>query len=173
MIEISLPFGENTDTEWCYLLGNFGVKVKGAKKTVIELPKTLEYGPVRKQGLPFYGGKLTYHTAFVGTGKTVSLQVPSFRSAVVEADCLGEHRDITYAPYIVDVPSNEGKTELDLSVYISRENAFGPVHNRIGNRTEFCYGPGAYRGNFLAQAKRYVLVNEGIITPPLVYFDKK
>ena len=35
VLELRLPFGERTNTEWCYLLGDFGVRVEGAVKTCL------------------------------------------------------------------------------------------------------------------------------------------
>ena len=58
------PFGHRTATEWCYLLGEFGVRVNGTKKTIIKLPETIGFASITDQGLPFYGGVVSYHLPF-------------------------------------------------------------------------------------------------------------
>ena len=35
VLEIKQPFGMGTNTEWLYLLGDFGVRIKGTRKEVI------------------------------------------------------------------------------------------------------------------------------------------
>ncbi|MBO4539306.1 MAG: hypothetical protein J5781_03440 [Clostridia bacterium] len=169
VIEIVLPFGENTFTEWCYLLGDFGVKVCGTKKTIVPMPKTIGFGSIVKQGFPFYGGELTYHTSFIGNGKEGVLSVPSFRSAVLEADCCGRKVDIAYAPYTAEIGSKDGKTPLDITAYISRQNAFGCIHHPGMWTRNFCVGPNNYRTcSPFDRVKRYVLLDEGILSAPIV-----
>lgn len=169
VIEIVLPFGENTFTEWCYLLGDFGVNVRGTKKTIVSMPKTIGFGSIVKQGFPFYGGELTYHTSFTGNGKEGVLSVPRFRSAVIEADCRGQKTDIAYAPYTADIETENGKTPIDITAYISRQNAFGCVHHPGMGSKNFCVGPNAYRTcTPFDRVKRYVLLDEGILSAPTI-----
>ena len=52
---LEMAFGKKTNTEWCYLLGDFGVEVRGCHSTVVAKPDHLVYGSVVPQGLPFYG----------------------------------------------------------------------------------------------------------------------
>ncbi len=178
VIEVVLPFGENTLTEWCYLLGDFGVKVCGTKKTIIPKPETLKFGNIVHQGFPFYGGELTYHTSFFGNGKEGMLSVPSFRSAVLEADCCGRKADIAYAPYTAVIESKDGRTPIDITAYISRQNAFGCIHHPQMSNKNFCVGPNNYRtASPFDRVKRYVLLDEGILSAPTVglgeYIDIK
>ncbi len=169
VLEIVLPFGENTFTEWCYLLGDFGVKVNGTKKTIVPKPDKIKFGKIQTQGFPFYGGKLTYHTSFVGNGKEGTLSVPSFRAAVVEAECNGKNVDIAYAPYMAQVESGEGRTPLDITAYISRQNAFGCIHHPGMGIKNFCVSPNTYRScTPFDRVRRYVLLDEGILSVPTV-----
>lgn len=165
-LELLLPYGENAEPEWCYLLGDFGVEVKGSRTVITELPKTLSFAPLYKQSLPFYGGKLVYHSSFEGNGKPVTLTVPVYRAAMVEAEACGVRKDIVYAPYTAELPSMQGKTPLDLTVYVSRQNAFGTPH-LPGTRSKFAFlSPHSYR---LAMLRRkYILCSEGILEPPTV-----
>lgn len=53
-------YRESSNLEALYLMGNFGVRLDGARRTLTALPATLRVGSVTEQGLPFYSGKLTY-----------------------------------------------------------------------------------------------------------------
>lgn len=169
VLEIVLPFGENTFTEWCYLLGDFGVKVCGAKKTLIPKPEKIKFGKIQNQGFPFYGGKLTYHTSFDGNGKVGTLSVPSFRAALVEAECEGKDVDIAYSPYTAEIDTQKGKTPIDITTYVSRQNAFGCIHHPGMWTRNFCVSPNTYRTSTpFDRTRRYVLLDEGILTVPSV-----
>jgi hypothetical protein len=61
VIEITVPYGKKTDIEACYLLGDFGVTVQGVNCTLTKPVTELTFGDITRQGLPFYGGNLTYH----------------------------------------------------------------------------------------------------------------
>ena len=59
-IILSRSFGKVSTLEAVYLLGDFGVKVIGREKIITELPEKLGFGSIVNQGLPFYGGNVTY-----------------------------------------------------------------------------------------------------------------
>lgn len=56
-----------------YLLGDFGVKLAGRNTRLIKAEEKMAFGDVRSQGLPFYGGNLTYKTSIV-FAKNVTLR---------------------------------------------------------------------------------------------------
>ncbi|MCL2662322.1 MAG: hypothetical protein FWE83_03225 [Oscillospiraceae bacterium] len=68
VIEMTVPYGKKTDIEACYLLGDFGVKVQGINCTLAKPVTELAFGDITRQGLPFYGGNLTYHLEVSGQG---------------------------------------------------------------------------------------------------------
>ena len=173
VLEIALPFGENTFTEWCYLLGDFGVKVCGTKKTIVPKPEKIKFGKIKDQGFPFYGGTLTYHTSFVGNGKPATLSVPSFRAALVEAECEGKDVDIAYSPYTAKIDTKQGETPLDVTAYVSRQNAFGCIHHPGMWTQNFCVSPNTYRTHLpFDRVRRYVLLDEGVLTVPSVRLEE-
>ena len=57
-----MPFGKRTNVEWCYILGDFGVRVCGCESIVTSRQQKLGFGDVTPQGLPFYGANITYVT---------------------------------------------------------------------------------------------------------------
>ncbi|MGH0053006.1 MAG: hypothetical protein ACQ5SW_06420, partial [Sphaerochaetaceae bacterium] len=60
LLELVLPYGKKTNLEWCYLLGDFGVRLAGSKAILCDAPQYLMFGDITKQGFPFYGGSITY-----------------------------------------------------------------------------------------------------------------
>jgi hypothetical protein len=61
VLELTVPLGLQTSIEYAYLLGDFGVRVAGVEKTIIPPVRELAFGDWVPQGLPFYGGNVTYH----------------------------------------------------------------------------------------------------------------
>ncbi len=74
ILELAIPFGKRSNLEWCYLLGDFGVRVRGAEVTVTEPVHELGFGDVTSQGLPFYGGNIRYRIP-APAGETVEVQI--------------------------------------------------------------------------------------------------
>ena len=82
-----MPFGLRSNPEWCYILGDFGVKVRGARSVLTRPPETLAFGSVVPQGLPFYGGNITYHIPIElpRGAKGLRIAATHFRGALVAA----------------------------------------------------------------------------------------
>ena len=59
---VKVPFGKRTNTEWCYILGEFGVKTCGAVLTIIPDTYKIGFSTLTAQGMPFYGGNIIYKT---------------------------------------------------------------------------------------------------------------
>ena len=161
-LEITLPFGRRTNVEWCYLLGNFGVKVCGREATVISLPEKLGFGDIVPQGLPFYGGKLTYHTELDTKGGALTLRVPHYRAAVMAVHLDGEKiADLAYPPYRLGLGKPAaGRHQLDIDIFVSRQNAFGPLH--LSNSRAEWIGPNAWRTGGDSWTYEYNFFREGI-----------
>ncbi|NLZ82335.1 MAG: hypothetical protein GX915_01560, partial [Clostridiales bacterium] len=60
-IILNISFTSKTNVEWCYLLGDFGVRVEGSNARIIKPIRKLSFGNWTVQGLPFYAGNVTYH----------------------------------------------------------------------------------------------------------------
>ena len=163
ILEISMPCGLNTNVEWCYLLGDFGVSVRGASAALTALPERLCFSDITKQGLPFYGGEITYISSFEGNGKPACVTVPKFKAAILEAETT-ENKNIAFVPYEAILPTEEGETKLHLTAYISRQNAFGPIHLRKAKSA--LTSPSSYYAPRHKSTKRYVLSAAGILSVP-------
>ena len=130
VLEIKQPFGIGTNTEWFYLLGNFGVHIKGTEKKLLPIDEKISFGDIRESGLPFYGGALTYHVPLQLPRGKIKLRVPHYRGGLIRANLDGEQtKRIVLPPYMQFFSvSQKGQHFLNITVYPSRNNAFGPVH---------------------------------------------
>ncbi len=83
-IMIRREYTERTNVERAYLLGDFGVIVCGDTAYITEPIRTLHWGDIGPQGLPFYGGNVIYHTEFTLDEDTaVAVRFPSRQTDIV------------------------------------------------------------------------------------------
>lgn len=165
-IIVSVPFGEKTNVEWCYLLGQFGVRVAGKDKRITQLPETIVYGDWTTQGLPFYTGNLTYSVPFTCDGGRLFIEVPHYKGAVmkVRLDSM-DIGHLAFAPYRMNCGEvTAGGHLLEITIFGNRFNCFGAVHN--ANLTEEWQGPNAWRTTGVQWSYEYMLKPMGILTSP-------
>ncbi len=167
ILTVKLPFNVVSNIENYFLLGDFGVEVTGSKVKIIEKPKVINFGDWVNQGIPFYGGALTYRTKIEGGAKTkVSLDIISAPCITVSLD--GKVvSNISLAPHTADLGQLEkGEHTLDFNVYASRVNTFGAFH--WTDRVAAWYGPTAWRTKGKEWSYEYRLRESGIITSPRI-----
>lgn len=166
ILEITWPFGNRTNTEWCYILGNFGVKLTGQQKTIIPLPEKLAFDDIIHQGLPFYGGNITYHLE--AEGDSMLIEATRYKGALIGVEVDGERKGrIVYPPYTLEVNGlGDGNHKVDITLFGNRYNAFGPVH--LVNEKESWHGPGAWRSEEENWTYEYVLRPVGILSSPTI-----
>jgi hypothetical protein len=164
---LTIPMTRRTNLEWCYLLGDFGVRVAGSRARLVDPVQTIGYGDWVHQGLPFFAGNVTYHCEIKGDGRNLALDIPRFKSPLLsiglDGKCIGK---IAFAPYRLELGRLKGKHRLSITAYGNRANAFGPVHNAIENLS--WVGPGAWRSDGNAWADEYQLKRVGLLTAPLI-----
>ena len=170
------PFGHRTATEWCYLLGEFGVRVDGMKKTITNLPESLGFGSITDQGLPFYSGKLTYEFDFENEveGNGIEIRIHQYRAALYEVSVDGDEPTIgAFAPYVVKRNKlSAGKHTVSATLYINRTNAFSHLH--CSDPTLSYPGPTAWRTDGDRWCYEYRLKPEGIlVTPRMAVIDNQ
>ena len=167
-LEIDYPFGQRTAVEWCYVLGDFGVNVSGRYKKIVPMPEVLAFESVTTQGLPFYGGTVTYHTDVETHGERVEVTVPQYRAGVATVALDGgKPRYVTFAPYRTvfdDVPA--GHHRVDIKLYLTRVNGFGPVH--CADDKLSYPGPSAYRTGGDSWCYEYRQRPQGLTASPWV-----
>ena len=169
VLEVTLSYHRKTCVECMYLLGDFGVEVRGRNAVITPPVRTLSFGNWVHQGLPFYAGKVTYHCVFTAGPEAVCLHVPHFEGALVKAALdEGESVPLAFAPFRVDYDAIPGEHRVDLTVYGNRVNAFGQLHNRYGGgKTDrYYWGPGAWRTTGEDWLDEYQLWPMGILGAP-------
>ena len=171
IIEVEIPFELRSCTEWCYFLGDFGVTVQGKFVTVTKKPEKLAFGDAVHQGLPFYTGNITYHTAYtepIGAQRT--LQISQYAGALVKVSVDGNAPQIAaLAPYCVSLGFMEkGEHSIDITVFGTRVNGFGPIHNNVPNYPYL--GPNSWRTHHSPLwSDIYQLRCTGLLNAPTVY----
>ena len=165
-LELRLPYTPQTNVEWCYLLGDFGVSVAGAWGTLTSPVRALSFGDWTRQGLPFYAGNVTYHCSLRATGGPVQLELLQVKAALVTAVLDGgEEQALAFAPQRLDLGTPAaGPHSLNLTAYGNRVNAFGAVH--LSDARWRWFGPNAWRTVGVQWADEYQLKPMGLLTAP-------
>lgn len=168
VIELTLPFGRRSNVEWCYLLGDFGVRVQGAEKTVIPPVRRLGFGDWTTQGLPFYCGNVTYKIPVRVEKDMLTIRVPQYRGSVLGMEMDGVRQgDMAYAPYEYTFTNLQpGEHEVGITVYGNRVNGFGCVHNCDDSTSWF--GPDCWRSEGVRWCYEYRLRKSGLLVSPQI-----
>lgn len=169
LLELSYPLGEVTTVEACYLLGDFGVRTEGVRFVIVPKVTHLAFGDITTQGLPFYGGNVVYHMEAETEGDGLSVHAPYFRGSLIGVSIDGERKgSIALAPYTFTDPSiKEGKHQIDLTLFGTRVNTFGALHNCNENTTWF--GPPAWRSAGDSFSYEHQLKRQGILKTPEIW----
>jgi hypothetical protein len=80
VLEVTIPVTRRGGAEWMYLLGDFGVEVAGTQARLVAPVRSLSFGDWTTQGLPFYGGNVTYRIPVRESGHRF-LQAAQFRKS--------------------------------------------------------------------------------------------
>ncbi len=168
IITVKLPLGNRTNTEWCYLLGDFGVRVVGKTATICQKPEKLAFGDIVSQGLPFYGGNITYHLEAETDKGELFITVPRYRGGLTKVIIDGEDKgNIVYSPNELLVTGlADGKHKVDIKLFTHRYNSFGAVH--LTDVSHSWHGPSAWREGDEKWSYEYNLKNVGILTTPWI-----
>lgn len=168
VLETVIPFGRRTNLEWAYILGDFGVEVSGRYAAIIAKKDLLAFGDFTRQGLPFYGGNVTYHIPVTTDGGALTLRSSQYRGALQKVSVDGgEEIPVIYAPYTVSLGQPEaGEHQIDLTLFGHRRNSFGPVH--LADLAETWIGPNAWRSEDEKWCYDYRICEEGILSTPVI-----
>ena len=166
VLEITLPFGETANLESVFILGKFGVRVTGCEAVITALPEKIAFGSLLSQGLPFYGGAVTYKMKALSEGGRLNVTASDYMGALIEVSVDGtEAGNIIYPPYTVEVNGlPDGEHQVDIKLYTHRYNTFGPLH--LVNVKESWHGPGAWRSEGINWSYEYVFRTTGILKTP-------
>lgn len=169
VLEIAVPFGRKTPVESCYLLGDFSVEAAGIGCTLAEPVRQLRFGDVTRQGLPFYGGNLTYRMEAELQPGEYQLDVTGYRGHLLRLKVDGQDAGpMAFAPYRISFAVQDaGRHVLELICFGCRINTFGQVHQF--NRQEFWWGPDSWRSRDEAWSYEYCLWPQGVLKSPELF----
>jgi hypothetical protein len=176
VLELNLPYGKKVDVEACYLLGDFSIKVQGTCCTLAAPVKSLAFGDISRQGLPFYGGNLTYHleaecrpTEGSQTG-SLTIEATSYRYMLLKVAVDGKDQGIiAYAPYRLTIEGlSPGPHKIDLTGFGCRINTFGQLHNSQGHEG-YWWGPNSWRSEGPAWSYEYRFWPQGVMKSPEIF----
>ncbi len=165
---IRTPIGIRTKVEWCYLLGDFGVKVAGCEKTITPLPEKLGFSTVTDQGLPFYTGNIEYDEEIETPDCELVVRATEYRGELIRVFLDGMDKGvIAYEPYRLNLGKvSAGKHTITYRLYGNRFNAFGALHNTC--KGDGWVGPDIWRTTGDRWCYEYQIRPMGILTSPVV-----
>ena len=171
ILEVEMPFGKRTNVEWAYLLGDFGVEIRGRNAGITEMPKALAFGNIALQGLPFYGGNITYHIPVETGGGVLKIQSNRYRGVLQEVSVDEEAViPMIYPPYTAELGEVvPGRHEVHLSLYGHRRNGFGPVH--FADLKDVLIEPNVWRSTGERWSYEYLICEEGVLTAPKIFME--
>lgn len=152
-----------SEVEAAYIVGDFGVRlVNPYEGEIVMEPTEISNGSWIVQGYPFYSGIITYRTLVhvPADGKRTFLRLIRPSGIMYKVRVNGRPAGkILWRPYELELTDllNGGMNELEIEVVGSRQNTFGPLHERDGEDFPYC-GPNAFE-------------DENSVKPELSLFD--
>ena len=162
-----MPFGKRTNTEWCYLLGEFNVLVEGTERTLVPASGEIGFSDISRQGLAFYGGNVIYDAEAEVPAGDMQIHVSHYRGALIRVAVDGEDQGvIAYAPYDLTVKNvTAGRHKITLTLFGNRYNTFGALHD-VENPV--WVGPDLWRTKGDRWMYEYNLRETGILSGPVI-----
>ena len=172
-IAAKVPFGKRISLEACYLIGDFNVRAEGCEKTLSKATETIGFGDITKQGMPFYGGNITY-SAKINVPENCSLEINIGRYAGALTKVLldgEEAAKIVFAPYNAEIKNvSKGEHTIEFVLFGNRYNTFGALHN-CGS--SLWYGPSYWYSKGNLWCYEYNTKPAGILKSPVITMLKK
>lgn len=166
------PFGKRISLEACYLVGEFDVTVNGCEQIISPCRNKIAFGSIEHQGMPFYGGNLTYHrTVEITEPCDMEITVDKYIGSLVKVYIDGKDAgNIVFAPYKLTVKDMEpGVHSVDFKLFGNRYNTFGALHS-CG--TSAWYGPSLWYSVDASWCYEYNTKPTGIIKSPVIKLYK-
>lgn len=169
LLEISLPYGRKVDIEACYLLGDFGVSVRGIRSVLTAPVKSLCFGDITRQGLPFYGGNLCYHLKAESHGGPLYIRASCYRGHLLRVRADGKDCGvIAFSPYTLKIEGlAPGEHDIELVYFGSRVNTFGQLHRN--DHLQPWWGPNSWRSTGDSWTYEYRFWKQGVLKSPEIW----
>lgn len=170
---VKLKLSIRSNTEWCYILGDFGVRVEGSEATIVPKTEKVGYSSLKMQAMPFYGGNITYKNEIETPDCDLIIKANYYKGAVIKVFVDGVDTGyIAFAPYKLKIKNvKRGKHKIELKLFGNRLNSFGPVHNTCFSQN--WYGPNIWRTEGDEWSYEYQLSDMGIMSAPVVTVIEK
>lgn len=164
---LRLPFHRRINLEAIYLLGGFGVKLHGCEAKLVSLPETLHIGDICNQGLPFYGGNVTYEFDYNARGGEMLVEFPLFKGALISVALDGgTFQHVAFAPFQASLGGLvSGPHRIAVKIMGNRFNTFGPLHSLIPDDYQ---GPWAWRTTGKHWSYEYHTRPIGLLSAPRI-----
>ena len=167
-----IPFGKRLSLEPCYLIGDFDVRVEGCEKTLLKARNTIGFGDITSQGMPFYGGNITYSARInVPEDCDITVNVAKYAGALTKIFIDGEDKGaLIFAPFDKTIKNiTAGEHLIEFQLFGNRYNTFGGVHN-CG--TTPWYAPSYWYSTDNSWCYEYNTKQTGILKSPVIKFYK-
>ena len=138
-VTIDVTFMRTTNIEALYLVGDFGVKLDGRKRTLVGVPAVMGCDNYSTYDMPFFTGNLTFTIApnvykgILGDASKdadrIVLTPKEFTGACVRVSAGSNATVLSWEPYEADI-TEAYRQGLPLVVTVMglRTNVFGPLH---------------------------------------------
>ena len=151
-VTVDVTFLRTSNIEALYLVGDFGVKLDGCRRTLVAAPPLMGCGDYAAYDMPFFTGNLTFTLApeaylplpqeFDGADRIV-LTPKDFTGACVKVEAAGATAVLGWEPYEADVTQAVRRgLPIHVTVEGTRANVFGPLHETP--RPAGACGPGSF-----------------------------
>ena len=170
-VTIDVSFMRTTNIEALYLVGVFGVKLDGKKRTLVEVPPVMGCENYAEYNLPFFTGNMTFtltagdYQDILGdaaaTADRIVLTPKEFTGGCVKVTAAGKTTVLGWDPYEADITEayRQG-TPISVTVYGTRTNVFGPLHE-VAKPAGAC-GPGNFVTGGDQWTDNYSLLRSGV-----------
>jgi hypothetical protein len=170
-VEMKVGFHEKINLEAIYMLGRFGVKTEGGRKTLVASQDKLFARDLTSQGLPFYSGKIRYHmktSRKLKQGERAYLTLEQFEAACIKVISEDkEEKMIAWQPYEADITDDiERSGGITVEAVLTRRNTFGPLH-QLPLRAH-TYGPFSFVTEDDEFSEGYELIPSGLLKEPII-----
>ena len=167
---VEVEFKRTTNIEALYLVGDFGVRLDGTRRTVTAPPARMGCRNYADYAMPFYTGNLTfvlrpenYKETLAGleNAERILLTPVGFTGAAVKVEAAGKTAVLGWEPFEADVTEavKNGET-LRVTVLSTRANLFGPLHETP--RPASACGPGSFVTEGENWTDGYTLLDSGL-----------
>ncbi len=169
-LQLRIEFSPEDELEALYLLGAFGVRVEGTQCALIDSPVSIGLGDWGAQGLPFYGGAVTYRfktSHYKQRGERTFVQSGEFKGSLIRVLVNGKQAGyMPWPPYEQDITDwlVDGDNEICLQLFGSRRNMLGPLHQK--NSDPQAVGPENFQTSGKDWSEGYVFKPCGLFSSP-------